>query len=273
MHYPASVQKNLRRRPTRRGLAWICGCLAWFADLGAACAQAFEWSSTEVQYLHGDGYRSPGNGRDVARSLFTVTHADGYALGRNFFFMDTLITERGEPGQINLYGEAYTYLSLSKLSGVDLSYGIFKDLDIAGGVNLGENMDSNKSGPRIILYGAAVELNLPGFSLFTIDILRHDELEPVQFGSSWQFTPVWKFPFTVYGMKWSLEGFTDFITGKGHGTTRQVLAQPQLRLDLGDQWGYADKLYVGIEYQYWHNKFGIKGLSESLPQALIVWKF
>ncbi|BBL72735.1 membrane protein [Methylogaea oryzae] len=242
--------------------------LLWGNDAGA-----FDWSSTELQYLHGSGYRFPGNGRDVDRSIFTVSHADGYALGRNFFFLDTLITESGEASQINLYGEAYTYLSLSKLSGADLNYGILKDLDIAAGVNLGENTNSTKSGPRVILYGAAVELNLPGFSLFTVDILRHDQLEPVFAGSSWQFTPVWKFPFTAFGAKWTLEGFTDFITGKNKGYVRQVLSQPQLRLDVGDQWGHPDKLYVGIEYQYWHNKYGIKGLSESLPQALIVWKF
>ncbi|TAN51332.1 MAG: ion channel protein Tsx [Methylococcaceae bacterium] len=236
-------------------------------------AYALDWSSTELQYLHGSGYRMPGNADDVSRSIFTVSHADGYALGRNFFFMDTLITEDGEPGQINLYGEAYTYLSFSKVSGFDLSYGILKDVNVAAGVNLGENTDSTRSGTRIILYGAAVDFNLPGFSLFTVDFLRHKPLEPSVMGGSWQITPVWRLPFTIYGMQWSLEGFADFIGAKDHGTVRQTLAQPQLRLDLGGIWNYPGKVYVGIEYQYWHNKYGIKGLNESLPQALLLWKF
>ncbi|TAN46960.1 MAG: ion channel protein Tsx [Methylococcaceae bacterium] len=236
-------------------------------------AYALDWSSTELQYLHGSGYRMPGNANDVSRSLFTVSHTDGYALGRNFFFLDTLITEGGEPAQIELYGEAYTYLSLGKVSGLPLHYGMVKDVSVAGGVNLGENMDSTHSGTRVMLYGAAVDFDLPGFSLFTVDFLRHKPLEPAVSGGSWQITPVWKLPFTVYGTQWSLEGFADFIGAKDHGTARQTLAQPQLRLDLGGIWHHPGKLYVGIEYQYWRNKFGIKGLNESLPQALLVWSF
>lgn len=244
--------------------------LCFLASPGAV---ALDWSSTELQYLHGSGYRMPGNADDVSRSIFTVQHADGYALGRNFVFMDTLISEDGEPGQTEVYGEAYTYLSLSKVSGLNLNYGIIKDLNVAAGVNLGENTDSTRSGPRIILYGAALDFNLPGFNLFTVDILRHDELEPIFQGSSWQITPVWKLPFTLCGLQWSLEGFADFIGAKRRGYVRQTLAQPQLRLDLGSVWHYPDHVYLGIEYQYWHNKFGIKGLDESLPQALLLWKF
>ena len=32
-------------------------------------------------------------------------------------------------------------------------------------------------------------------------------------------------------------------------------------------------LFVGLEYQYWYHKYGLKNLNESLPQALVVWKF
>jgi len=77
----------------------------------------------------------PKNANDVSRSIITLSHADGWALGRNFFFMDTLISEQGEPSQVNLYGEFYSYLSLSKMTGKTLSYGLFKDLNLAAGVN------------------------------------------------------------------------------------------------------------------------------------------
>lgn len=236
-------------------------------------AELFDWSATEVQYLHGDGYLMPNNPSDVSRSIITLSHADGWALGRNFFFMDTLISEQGEASQVNVYGEFYSYLSLSKITGESLSYGLFKDLNLTAGVNAGENLDSDFSGTRIILYGVTVDFNLPGFQLFTVDFLRHDVLEPVSLESSWQITPVWKFPFTLLGTHWSLEGFADFIGSKGPNYARNALAQPQLRLDVGDFFGVSDRLFVGIEYQYWHNKFGIRGLNESLPQALLLWKF
>lgn len=86
-------------------------------------------------------------------------------------------------------------------------------------------------------------------------------------------TPAWKLPFSIGNTKWSFEGFTDFIGSKGAAHHQLVLSQPQLRLDAGDLLGHSDHLYVGIEYQYFHNKYGIKGLNESLPQALVLWKF
>ncbi|MFI3186119.1 MAG: ion channel protein Tsx [Methylococcaceae bacterium] len=238
-----------------------------------AQAELFDWSATEIQYLHGDGYQMPKNGSDISRSIITLSHADGWALGRNFFFMDTLISDHGEVSQVNLYGEFYSYLSLSKMTGTPLAYGFLKDLNISAGVNAGENMDSVFSGTRIILYGVAVDFNLPGFKLLTVDFLRHDVLDPVYLGSSWQITPVWKLPFAIAGMHWSLEGFIDFIGDKGSRYAGNILAQPQIRLDIGEFCGVSNQLYAGIEYQYWHNKYGVKGLDESLPQALLLWKF
>ena len=70
-----------------------------------------------------------------------MSHADGWALGHNFLFLDTLISEQGEPSQVNVYGELYSYFSLNKITGRDLSYGLFKDLNATVGVNLGENLD------------------------------------------------------------------------------------------------------------------------------------
>ncbi len=238
-----------------------------------AQADLFDWSSNEIQYLHGDGYQMPKNSSDISRSIITLSHADGWALGRNFFFMDTLISDQGEPSQVNIYGELYSYLSFSKMTGTNLSYGLFKDLSLTGGVNIGENLDASYSGTRVILYGVTVDFNLPGFKLFNVDFLRHDILDPVSTGSSWQITPVWNFPFTLAGTHWSLEGFIDFIGEKGPNYVDNILAQPQIRLDVGDFWGFSKKIYFGIEYQYWHNKYGIKGLDESLPQALLVWKY
>ncbi|MDQ5939294.1 MAG: Ion channel protein Tsx [Pseudomonadota bacterium] len=239
-----------------------------------AYADFFDWSNTEVQYLHGSNYRMPKNANAIDKSILTISHADGWALGRNFFFMDTLFSEQGEPSQVNVYGELYSYFSLNKITGNNLSYGLFKDLNAAVGVNLGENLDINpKSGTRVLLYGATLDLNLPGFKMFNIDFLCHNIIEPVSTGNSLQITPVWKLPFTIGNTHWSFEGFADYIGSKTGRYTENFLAQPQLRLDVGEFLGIPRHLQVGLEYQYWHNKYGIKGFTESLPQALVVWNF
>ena len=187
--------------------------------------------------------------------------------------MDTLFTENGQPSQINIYGEAYSSLSLGKILGKDLSFGIFKDLNTTIGVNAGENLDDRtKSGVRIALYGVTIDFNLPYFNYFNVDFLNHVPLEPTMKGSSLQITPVWNLPFSIANTKWSFEGFLDFIGSKTNASYT-VLTQPQLRLDVGDLWGESGHFYAGIEYQYWHNKYGIKGLNDNVPQALLVWKF
>lgn len=249
------------------------GAAALFSALHTPCVADFMlWSNNEIQYLHGANYNEPFNPNDVGQSIITITHTHGWAYGRNFFFMDTLFTEYGQAPQINLYGEAYSTFSLGKISGLDLSYGIVKDFGLTVGVNLGENMDSTQSGYRAWLYGVTVDLDLPGFEYFNIDFLRQRVTETADIGTSWQITPVWKFPFQIAGSKWSFEGFADFI-GRNHSAARQALAQPQLRLDVGDFFGNSEHLFLGIEYQYWHNKYGIKGLHDNVPQALMLWKF
>lgn len=244
----------------------------FLAALNVAGADFVQWSNTEIQYLHGGNYQEPGKPNDVGQSIITINHSHGWAYGRNFFFMDVLFTDAGQAPQTNLYGEFYSTFSLAKILGRDLSFGIVKDFGATLGVNLGENMDSPQSGFRAWLYGVTVDFDLPGFDYFNVDFLRQRVTETADIGTSWQITPVWKLPFEIAGTKWSFEGFADFIA-ENHYAARQTLAQPQLRLDVGDLFGNSGHLYLGIEYQYWHNKYGIKGLHDNVPQALLLWRF
>jgi hypothetical protein len=43
-------------------------------------------------------------------------HADGWALGRNFFFMDTYISNGGQQSQTGFYGEAYSKYGIPGLN-------------------------------------------------------------------------------------------------------------------------------------------------------------
>lgn len=237
-------------------------------------ADWFEWTNNEIQYLHGDNYHEPFNPNNISQSIITITHADSWKFGRNFFFLDTLITENGQPSQTNLYGEIYSSFSAGKILDKNLSVGVFKDVNLTIGLNAGENLDSSQSGIRAVLYGVTVDFNLPMFAYFNVDFLHNVPLEPNNMkGSSLQITPVWKFPFSIAETKWSFEGFTDFIQSRGQNNSFTILSQPQLRLDIGDLFGKSGHVYAGIEYQYWHNKYGIKGLTDNVPQALILWKF
>jgi hypothetical protein len=34
-----------------------------------------------------------------------------------------------------------------------------------------------------------------------------------------------------------------------------------------------NRLFAGIEWAYWHNKYGIKGFHQTAPQVVLMWVF
>ena len=64
------------------------------------------------------------------------------------------------------------------------------------------------------------------------------------------------------------------VAGNKEAKEGWILAQPQLRFDLGEAiGGEAGNFFVGIEYQYWQNKLGVKDQDESTVQLQTVWNF
>lgn len=238
---------------------------------------AADWSETDVQVLHGTKFRDPGNPEDVSKTTVTLQHVSGYKYGRNYFFVDSYWATGNAPRSNDLYGEYYHYLSLNKLTGAKFGGSVLKDVSLTAGVNAGAS--TGGAGTRVLLYGLTLDWEVPGFSYFNVDLLAYDDRShfagvPSNFKSSYQVTPVWKLPFSVGSTQWSFEGFCDFIGARGQGTVSQTLCQPQLRFDVGQLVsGRRDAVYVGTEYQYWRNKYGIDGLNESFPNLMMLVKF
>lgn len=254
-------------------------CLAAAIFAAAAPASAFDWSDTEIQYLYGKEFREPFNPRDVSKHIITLQHADGHAYGRNFAFVDMLKSDARDDHATEVYGEGYASFSLSKMSGRPWSGGALRDVNLTVGVNYGrKSYTAYDVEPRVLLPGITLDLKLPGFDFFNVDILayvdrgRFDGRDNGCHETTYQITPAWKLPFTAGAEKFSFEGFADFIGAHGNCVS-QILTQPQLRWDVGNHFGKAGRVFVGVEYQYWRNKFGIDGLRDSFPQALLAGKF
>ena len=45
-------------------------------------------------------------------------------------------------------------------------------------------------------------------------------------------------------------------------TSADVRTQPRLALDLSAFWETPGRVFVGVDYLYWHNKYGIDGLTD-----------
>jgi hypothetical protein len=77
------------------------------------------------------------------------------------------------------------------------------------------------------------------------------------------------------GIAAKFQGFITYNTskgfdGSGNPTAPELLSETALMWDVGSIAGKAHSVYLGVGYQYWHNKFGslpsLTGSQASLPQ-------
>ena len=122
-------------------------------------------------------------------------------------------------------------------------------------------------------YLAGISFNLSNvwFDFLQLDITAYKD-DSVSGRYGMQFTPVRSLPFTLANVKFKFRGFTDFKTGNTNNSGNfNILAQPQMLIDIGDlaDWK-SDKVYIGTEYSYWYNKFGLKDVVESTVQGMVI---
>jgi len=250
----------------------------WLAAVSLP-VQALEWSSNQVEVLRGNEFHEPFNPQRVGKTTLTYLHADGHAYGRNLLFVDYLQSNAADSNAREIYGEGYTSLSLSKLSGEQVGGGAIRDLNLTFGVNYGEkNYPAYRVTPRVFLPGVTVDFSAPGFNFLTLDMLAYVDRglfagrDNGCHATGWQVTPAWELPFKAGEARLTFEGFVDVI-GQHGACARQILSQPRLRWDVGHHWGAPDHLYLGLEYQYWQNKFGLAGEYDRVAQTFLMWKF
>jgi nucleoside-specific outer membrane channel protein Tsx len=244
----------------------------------AISSQAEIWSSTEMHYSSGD-LLNPFSKKEVGTTIITLQHAGGHKYGKNFFFVDH---SRTKDSGTEFYGEWYSTFSLGAITGSDMSFGAVKDVGLIAGFNFAPSVDK-----IILLPGVSLALDLPGFAFANLDITGYNHVttatDAKEEESSYMLDFNWAYPFKAGGFSWSIEGHAEYIAGrdvinangtKGTPAENWILAQPQLRMDLGEALGNeAGNFFVGIEYQYWKNKLGVKGQNESTVQLQTVWNF
>ena len=208
--------------------------------------------------LHGSGFSLGA----VERSTITVEHANGWKYGDNFMFMD--FTQRDDVG-LALYGEWYPRLSLSRLSGKNVSFGIFKDFFVVGGINASSEPDGDAF--KAYLLGLGTSFKLRGDGVINLNVMaqKHDQVSTTGI----QITPSWSIPFQLGKFRFMFDGFLDWVSSDSSGGRPFILAQPQLLLDVGHLFGQSGRIYAGIEYYYWRNKFGIDGIHDEALQGML----
>ncbi|TMM45405.1 outer membrane protein OmpK [Colwellia ponticola] len=267
--------------------------LALTAALTAQVASAETWGNTEVQLQAGGEFETAANGGQSTGTITTFQYAGGWEYGDNFFFVDSAqySGKDGRADSAEMYAEWYSNFSLGAITGNDLSFGPVKDIGLVMGVNYAPEVDSTW-----VLPGVTFALDLPGFAFATLNVSAFIHANGadssvantfkgpfaiVDEDSSFMVDFAWAYPFKLGSTSWSIEGHLEYIDGRtqvsNFGTTELeswILFQPQVRLDVGELIGTeSNRLFAGIEYQYFKNKLGAKDVDDNTVQFLAVWRF
>ncbi|MCX4189424.1 outer membrane protein OmpK [Methylophaga sp. OBS3] len=242
---------------------------------------AFDWSINELHYQHGQ-IKSPGfvGGKRSTTDILTFQHASGWQYGQNFLFIDYLDDDRKDGfNDEDFYLEYYGSLSLSKVTGKNFAFGPVKDMSLIAGINYAHDAKVRKYLP-----GIRFSWNVPAFTFLNTDITAYiDDNRGLSAGGapaesdSYMVDVNWGLPFKVGQQRFSIVGHIEYIGSRhnelGLPVRHWILAQPQFRWDAGHAlFNKADKLYLGVEYQWWQNKLG-DDVDEHTAQALAVWRF
>lgn len=239
-------------------MKYIYACIILILTSTGAYAENnwLEWHSNNIQFLHGSHFEL---NDDKVQTTFTFEHVNGWKYGDNFFYVDYNLDESED-----INAEFSPRLSIGKISGKDLSNGIFQDVLLSATYEKARRFDT-------YLYGVGVDFNIPGFSYVQTNWYVRDN--PDANGKGFQTTWVWSRPFELGQYKMTFDGYFDYADYE-EGVVN-FFTQPQLLIDIGHAAGIADegKLFTGVEYRYWNNKFGADGVTEIAPQAMVKWVF
>jgi nucleoside-specific outer membrane channel protein Tsx len=217
------------------------------------------WSDFSLSYLNGDNYEVG----DDSREVLSVEHASGHNWGDNFFFMDRLISEDDSK---ETYFELAPRLSLSYISQKKLSVGPLTDVFIA---TTWEGDSSQFSNFDNYLYGIGTSITVPGFKYFTVNVYKANN-ELIE--DDEQLTITWGLPFALATQDFLYDGFLDWSSAQDDHASEMNFTS-QLKWNAGKLIDTKAPFYLGVEYAYWNNKFGIPDITEKNPSLLVKWHF
>ncbi|MDF1763472.1 MAG: hypothetical protein P1U57_08695 [Oleibacter sp.] len=224
----------------------------------AANAQRF-WADSSVSLLYGEDYAMTPfqfDGEETAMTTMTLEHVSGYDWGGIFFFVDRNV---GEEDFNETYGEfSPKYILFTPAEG-----GLIKTVNAAFTYEFGTSY-TGSSGSGFsqdnYLYGIGADLNVPGMNFMSLTYYYSQRNNTFYNGDNdHQLT-------LTYGWSqgnFNIDGFLDWSTGTDKHDA-EFNFTPQLTYNIAPALGLTEKLKVGIEYSYWNNKFGGKGLDDKI---------
>lgn len=249
--------------------------LAAAASAFGACAA--DWSDTYIGFRTGNKFAEPFGSNDIKKNIFNLSHVSGYAYGTNFFNVDYLMSDNKDPafagadsGAREVYIVYRHTLDMGKVTGADLKFGPIRGAGLTFGFDVNTKDDAGyNSKKQMLVLGPTVFVDVPGFLNVSLLVLKESNAPYSTFSNTGvsrydykthpMLTAAWGIPIGATGL--SFEGFVNWIAAKGTnefggGTKAEFNFDGQVMYDVGALYGKKGQFKVGLEYQYWRNKFG-----------------
>lgn len=250
----------------KKSLVVACACAAFTSS--NTYAEKF-FGDSSISLLYSDQYEAFGGERETA-TVFTFENATGHDWGDTFLFFDRTRVHGSSLNDDSIYGEFAPNLSLSWLTGQDLSFGPIKDVRLSGQYEYGGGDANNNN----LFYGLGLSWDIPGLTYFNTNVYYVDNDTAFDTKDDWQLTVTWKAPIEIGTALVVFDGFMDYSSGVGGDHAADLHINPQLKLDIGNFVGNPGVLLAGIEYSYWRNKYGNKAFdTENAVSALVKYHF
>jgi nucleoside-specific outer membrane channel protein Tsx len=259
--------------------------LIFAAALALTATQArAQFSDTWIGVRDGTTIANPGEekgGRDVNKIIMNVGHFDVWDYGTNFFSVDALFSNANEPANDSAGGSTEFYavyrgqLSPDKIFGLNTAIGPFSAINFEFGGDAEAENSHFAPDKKALVAGPNFHLALPaGFLNIGVHVYHEWNNNgicadactkpggPVNFATTAEFEIVWLIPLSFTGLPLDFRGFTNIVLPKGkdgfgNQTAVEVLARPQINLDIGKMiMNKPNKLYAYFQVELWDNKFG-----------------
>ncbi len=230
-----------------------------FSSLAVLSHAAPVWQDFSITGLYGENYAIPGYENNNKQSTVTFEYAAKLKYGDFFAFADR--THNDYEGS-QTYFEVSPRLSLGEVSGHSLALGPIKDVLLAGTWEGGNDFNN-------YLYGFGFDLDIPYFQYAQLNFYRvNNELSD----NDYQMTFVYGVPFQLSQEDFLFDGFLDWSSATSQHSN-ELNWTSQLKWNVGKHISPDTRLYVGVEYSHWNNKYGIPDLNQHDVSALIKYHF
>lgn len=254
----------------------LCTTVAALAATSAA--QAADWSDTSIGYRFGSKFAEPFGTNDIKKNIVNLNHASGYSYGTNFFNADLLLSDKKDPsspasgsGAREVYIVYRHTLDFGKINSTSLAFGPVRGVGLTFGFDANVKVDAGyNSRKEMLVLGPTLMMDVPGFLNISLLLLKESNAPYNKFSGTAtprynykthpMLTAAWSIPLGKLPL--AFEGFANYIASKGNNefggpTGPEFNFDGQVMFDVGAGIGSAPgKFKVGLEYQYWRNKFG-----------------